>query len=74
MMTKEQEAHLNSVVQFATEALIQKYTLGAIEHKGLITDLSTEVLLQEALNEALDQVVYLTTLIQKIKGSSTDTQ
>lgn len=66
MLTKEQEMHLATVVEYATEALIAKYSAGAVEHQGLITDLSVDQLLQESINEAIDQVVYLVTLRQKL--------
>ncbi len=42
---------------------------GAREHKGDLLDLSTNQLLNEAISENLDQIVYLLTLKEKLNES-----
>lgn len=72
MLTKEQENHLSAVLEFLTEALTKKYTAGAIEHGGTLSDMNVDDLLSNAIEEAIDQCVYLITLKQKLRDSSTD--
>ena len=68
-LTDEQKEHRSYIAQQASVWLHKKYEAGAVEHDGLITDLSVEQLLDEAINEAIDQTVYLLTLKQKLGGN-----
>ena len=59
-MTPEQEAHLSSIIAKATHDIDAKYRRGQQEHGG---DLWRQPgLLKMAIEEAIDQVVYLYTL------------
>lgn len=44
-----------------------KFLAGAKEHKGDLDDMELELLLEEILNEQIDQIFYLNSLINKIK-------
>lgn len=65
-MTNDQKEHRAKIAQEVSVWLHRKYQIGAEEHNGLITDLSTDKLLEEAINEAIDQCVYLFTLKEKL--------
>jgi uncharacterized protein (DUF2249 family) len=58
----EQDLHRQQLIAQFSEIMSKKYEIGAKEHGGNIWELSTEKLLDEAINEAIDQVVYLLTL------------
>ena len=62
-MTPEQEAHLARVLSRVNSGISEKYRAGQAEHGGNLWDKSG--LLEEALKEAIDQVIYLTTLIEQ---------
>ncbi len=65
-MTKEQEDHIDTLKeQFCLLAEI-KYSRGVEEHEGNLWELSPEDILEEAIGEAIDQVIYLLTLKQKL--------
>lgn len=49
-------------------AMADKYTKGVREHGGHLWDVSEEQLLEMAIEEAIDQVVYLLTLRGKRHG------
>lgn len=66
-MTESQEAHLNSIVEAFTEACIVKYRKGAEEHGGDLFSMPFEALLDNAIDEAIDQFVYLMTMKQQLK-------
>lgn len=68
MLTKEQKAHLSYILSEALSRIDTKYQNGAKEHGGLLSDLSEEQLLENAIDEAVDQVVYLLTLKQKFNS------
>lgn len=61
-MSEEQRLHTELLVKQFTELMTKKYEAGTREHAGNIWDLPKEQLLDEAINEAIDQVVYLLTL------------
>jgi hypothetical protein len=62
-MTPEQEAHLARVLALVNTGISEKYRAGQKEHGGNLWD--KPGLLEEALKEAIDQVIYLTTLIEQ---------
>lgn len=67
MITPEQHAQIigNSV----KAELITKYLKGASEHGGHIKDLTPLQLVEMALEEAIDQYVYLYTLKEALNDS-----
>jgi hypothetical protein len=65
-MTPEQEKHLEFVIQEAVKLLDSKYRLGQARHGGNLFDKTPEELVDEAIYEAIDQMVYLLTLRQKL--------
>jgi hypothetical protein len=68
MLTKDQEEHLDSIIERMNELVRSKYEAGAIAHGGLLSDLSDEQLEQEELFEMLDLLVYrVTRIINKLK-------
>lgn len=70
-MSVDQEAHLEQILDDTKRLMSEKYRAGQAEHGGNLFDLSPERLLDEAILEAIDQVVYLLTLKQKLSGHST---
>lgn len=67
-MTPEQEQHLQSIKAFFESAADAKYRRGQAEHGGDLFGLCCAKLLDSAIEEAIDQVVYLVTLKQKQVG------
>ncbi len=65
-MTPEQEYHLDSIKHDFFVLVDKKYRAGQAEHGGDLTDLSAMKLLDSAIDEAIDQVVYLFTLKDKL--------
>ena len=66
VMTPEQIAHRAYIVKEAAFLINEKYAKGAAEHKtNLKEDTSIAQLLDFAIEEAVDQIVYLLTLKQK---------
>lgn len=72
-MTDAQESHIKQVLSSVSDALLDKYARGAEEHDGNLWDKTALGLLDEAINESLDMVVYLFTLRDKIVASATAT-
>lgn len=66
IMTKEQEEHLAYVLAIAKSLISTKYRAGQKKHGGNLFDKTPAGLCDEAINEAIDQLVYLTTLRQKL--------
>lgn len=65
-MTPQQEVHVQKIeAQFAHQ-MRMKYAKGAKEHKGNLFDLPAIVLVQNAIDEAIDQFVYLVTLRDRL--------
>lgn len=62
----EHLVHMEEISQGFTKLLVPKYTKGVGEHGGHIKELSKEELIDNAIEEAVDQVVYLLTLKEKI--------
>lgn len=67
-MNLRQKSHLKSIEHLLITWLRAKYTKGAEEHHGDLLDLTELQLVDEAINESIDQIVYLLTLRQKING------
>jgi len=70
IMPLENELHLVQILEGVGKRLDAKYSSGFLEHGGLLSDLSTEELLDNAIDEAIDQVTYLLTLKNKREGKS----
>lgn len=68
-LTKQQMAHRAAITEEATQLIWDKYTAGAMEHQtNLREDSTVGQLLDWAIEEAIDQVVYLLTLKSKMGG------
>jgi hypothetical protein len=67
MLTKQQQDHLDSIIQSFSEAYIKKYTAGAIEHGGFLGDMPPLELAYNLFEEGMDTVAYALTLIDKLK-------
>lgn len=65
-MDLQQEAHLTRVKNLFTSLVDSKYRKGAEEHGGKLEEHSQLDLVNMALDEAVDQVVYLITLRDNI--------
>ena len=61
-MTPEQEHHLARIKSLFTTLVDTKYRAGQEEHGGDLFLISVDRLLDNAIFEAIDQVVYLLTL------------
>lgn len=66
MMSPEQEAHLKEVLAVSHLLINDKYRHGQKAHGGNLFDLSASQLIDEAINEAVDQLVYLLTAKERI--------
>jgi hypothetical protein len=64
-MTKNQEAHLQRVKDSFCQAADIKYRKGAAEHGGDLLDAPAATILDFAIEEAIDQVIYLLSLKEK---------
>ena len=67
-MTNEHEQHIKQIQNDFSDLSFAKYEKGVNEHGGHLMDMSAEQLLNEAINEAIDQVIYLLSLKQKLYG------
>lgn len=65
-MTDEQEEHLEDIQDEFFDLVDPKYRAGAAEHQGNIWELTELELIDNAIDEAIDQFVYLYTLKQRI--------
>ncbi len=65
-MTQDQQQHLASLKSIIDTRISAKYKKGVKEHGGNLWDLSSAELLEEAINEAVDQLTYLLTLKEKL--------
>lgn len=65
-MTDQQREHRAFVAQQVSVRLHKKYEAGAKEHGGLLSDMPAKDLLDNAIDEAIDQAVYLVTLKEKL--------
>lgn len=65
-MTPEQEQHLEEILVKFADLTVKKYKKGQEEHGGNLWEKDTLFLLDAAIDEAIDQVVYLLTLRRKL--------
>lgn len=65
-LTPEQRTHLQDVINTFNNRVTAKYKAGVEEHGGNLWDNDSLRLIEMAIDEAVDQVVYLTTLRQKL--------
>lgn len=68
-MLPSQEEHLKGLIEFLSDRVQNKYRHGAEEHGGDLLDLSPKQLCLEAIDESLDQITYLYTLLVKLGRS-----
>lgn len=66
-LSPEQTNHINTIAREFSLAMAQKYANGQVEHGGNLWEQPEGVLVAMALDEAIDQVVYLLTL-QRVMG------
>lgn len=71
-MNQQQIEHLKQIVDEASRRLSQKYSVGAAEHGGNLWDKDAMWILDQAIDEAIDQVTYLYTLKQKLEKKRSD--
>jgi len=62
-MTPEQEEHMGQLMMWFLNSYREKYKNGAVEYETLLSDLDDDQLIDHALEEVLDLVSYLTTLL-----------
>ncbi len=67
-MSTEQEAHLTRIKKSFEAKVDEKYRAGQKEHGGNLMHNNVLWLLDQAISEAIDQVVYLETLREIISG------
>jgi len=70
-MTPGQEKHLQEIKNKFIELVDVKYRKGQEEHGGNLFDVYPVQLLDNAIDEAIDQVVYLLTLRRSLVSSYT---
>jgi len=64
-MTLDQENHAHQIADAFRSRMLSKYKRGVEEHGGNLWEYSPDDLLEEAIDEAVDQLVYLLTLKHK---------
>jgi hypothetical protein len=67
-MTPAQEEHLRDIKESFSNLVDVKYRKGQAEHGGDLFKLTPIKLLDAAIDEAIDQVVYLLTLKEQINS------
>jgi len=67
-MTNEQEAHLKRIKANFSAKVDKKYRIGQEEHGGDLVHSSAISILDNAINEAIDLVVYLESLREILVG------
>lgn len=67
-MTIAREAHLDHILNEAHNRLDAKYRKGQAEHGGNLWDVPTLALVDNAIDEAIDQLTYLITIREKLVG------
>ncbi len=65
-MSEGQEAHLENIKQTFSDLVEPKFRKGAEEHATILHEQPASLLLDFAIEEAIDQVVYLLTLKQRL--------
>jgi len=66
-MTPEHNQHLKSIASEAEALILRKYIKGQREHGGNLWEMPASKLLDNAIDEAVDQVIYLLTLRQTMR-------
>ncbi len=70
-MNESQKNHLKFILEESGYLIKAKYLKGVKEYNSnLSEDYTADQLLDEAINEAVDQIVYLLTLREKLNASS----
>lgn len=70
VLTPDQAHHVAELVKEFAFEMTEKYIKGQREHGGNLWDLPIDALLNNAIDEAIDQVVYLLTLKRKIRANN----
>ena len=70
-MSPEHEEHARHITDIISDLTYKKYTKGALEHKGKLWEFDEITLLYEVRNEAIDQFVYVQTIIDKYEARMT---
>jgi hypothetical protein len=70
-ITPEQETHLLNIKREFYRLVDDKYRKGVKEHGGNLWKVKTSKILDYAIDEAIDQVVYLLTMKQQLNGPNT---
>lgn len=65
-MNEQDENHLQHIKDYFEGLVDIKYRRGKEEHGGHLFEMDSIALLDEAINEAIDQVTYLVTLKQQL--------
>jgi len=65
-MSDGQEQHLEEIQDEFLDLVDEQYRAGQLEHGGNLFDMSAVELLDNAISEAVDEFVYLTTLKSKL--------
>lgn len=65
MLSKKQTDHMASIAFEFSKTMAAKYQKGVEEHGGNLWEMPFEQLLDNAIDEAIDQVVYLLTMKQQ---------
>lgn len=66
-MNDDQKTHVAQLADEFERRMAHKYTKGAQEHGGNLWEVPSLQLLDEAIDEAIDQVVYLLTLRKQLE-------
>lgn len=66
-MTNSQEVHLSRLTNDTILRMMKKYRAGAEEHGGDLQDMPLIELLENQVDEAIDQIVYSLTALDKAK-------
>lgn len=69
-MYDDYQEHIEDIEDTFAELMADKYEKGQKEHGGHLWDMPEDELLDNAIDEAIDQVVYLLTLKQKREAHS----
>lgn len=65
-MSPDQQQHAHELARQFEVRMLYKYTKGATEHGGNLWEMNLKNLLENALDEAIDQVVYILTALEKV--------
>lgn len=67
-MTEEQQNHVKGIAEKFATLMSTKYEKGVKEHGGNLWEVGIHDMVDMALDEAIDQVVYLMTLKEQLDG------